>query len=126
MNPLIPSLRKVAALAAVLAIPCAAPAAQRVFASLTLNPATTNLVPGVATNISTAVTIATGSSGSTSFTGTGTYSLSLAPAEPTISLSLSTTNFNLPARPSSDSTTPFFSTTAATPSNTYTVTIVGN
>jgi autotransporter-associated beta strand protein len=117
---------RIAVVAAMLSVSQLAHGATRVFLSLTANPATTNLAPGVATNISVPVTIATGSSGSTSYTGPGLYSLSLSPAEPTISLSLSTTNFNLPIRPSSDSTTLFFSTTAGTPSNTYTVTIVGN
>src|SRR5262245_54300327 len=126
MKLMIRSITKMAVLVAVLGFAHLTQGAPRVFLSLTPAPATTNLVPGVATNISTAVTIATGTSGSTSYTGTGIYSLFLSPAEPSISLSLSTTNFNLPIRPSSDSTTLFFSTTAATPSNTYVVTIVGN
>src|SRR4051812_5423527 len=101
MKLMIQSAVKIAALAAVLGLAYQAQGAARVFASLNAAPATTNIVPGVATNLSTTVTIATGSSGSTSYTGPGIYTVFLSPPEPTITLSLSTTNFNLPTRPSS-------------------------
>ena len=90
---------------------------------MTAAPASTNITAGVATNLTTAITLSTGTSASTSYTGTGAYSLSLSPSEPTITLGLSTNGFFLPTRPSSDTTTLSVATTASTPSNIYVVTI---
>ena len=125
MKSLNRNLRTVAALAAVMAIPHLASAAVKTWTVLTATPATTNITAGVATNLTAAVKFENGSGASGRFVGPALLSLSLSPAEPTITIGLSQSAFTFPSSDFTNNVTLTFSTTAATPSNTYIVTMVG-
>ncbi len=112
--------------ATLLAVPHIAPAAVKTWTVLNAAPATTNITAGTATNVTTTLTWTSGSGASARFAGPALLSVSLSPAEPTITVSLSQTNFTFPTPNTTFNPTLTFATTALTPSNTYTVTIIGN
>src|SRR5438477_5453722 len=74
---------------AVFLIPASSLAAVKVFGPMTATPASTNITPGVATNLITTINLSGNGSGSTGYKGPATFTLSVLPAEPTIMLSIS-------------------------------------
>ena len=95
MKSLIPNLRTMAALAAVLAIPHLASAA-RTFQSVIVTPASTNITAGVATNVTANVAVRNGSSGSGRFIGTAQITASVSPSATGVSATITSTNLVYP------------------------------
>jgi len=126
MKKMIQTIKMIAAVTAFVAIPQFASAALKTWSVLSAAPATTNVAPGIATNVSTVLTWTSGSGSSARFQGPAALILSLSPAEPSITLALSQTNFTFPTANTTFNPTLTFNTTALTPSNTYVVTIIGN
>src|ERR1035441_4798288 len=117
--------RTVAALAAVMAIPHLASAATKTWQTLSAAPATTNISANVATNLAVPLTFRNGSGASARYAGPALLTVSLLPAEPTITVGLSSNTFTFLSSDQTFNPTLTFTTTAATPSNTYVVTMIG-
>src|SRR5262249_52678362 len=101
-------------------------AAPRSFQSMATTPVSTNISPGVATNVVANITLVSGSSGSTRYLGDATMTASVSPAEPSITTLFSQPMMNFPAANTTTNITLTITTTALTPSNTYVVTIIAN
>ena len=125
MKSLNRNLRTVAALATVLAIPHLASAATKTWQTLSAAPATTNISANVATNLAVPLTFRNGSGASARYAGPALLTVSLSPAEPTITVGLSSNTFTFLSSDQTFNPTLTFTTTAATPSNTYVVTMIG-
>src|SRR5258706_1975218 len=113
-------------LAAVCALPQLANGAAKVFGSLIPNPATTNIIAGAATNVVTTVTLSGNGSGSTGYKGPATFTLTISPSDPSVTATITNNPVNLATASAVTNAFLSFTTTASTPSNTYTVTIVAN
>jgi autotransporter-associated beta strand protein len=104
-------------------------ASPRTFAHVTPVPPSTNVLFGVASSVTSTVTVdTTGLGASTRFGGNATITVSVAPPDPTILASVNPvvlTNFTTAAAYSTN-TTLTVTTTAATPQGTYIVSIVAN
>jgi hypothetical protein len=114
------------AIIATLALPFGASAVTKVFQSLTLSPATMNILALTATNLTSTVTVINGSSGSTSFKGPAVLTFTVVPTNANISASLSSTNLDFPSDPTTQTSTLTVTTTASIASNTYVVSVVCN
>src|ERR1035441_7491671 len=125
MKSLNRNLRTVAALAAVMAIPHLASAATKTWQTLSAAPATTNISANVATNLAVPLTFRNGSGASARYAGPALLTVSLSPAEPTITVGLSSNTFTFLSSDQTFNPTLTFTTAAATPSNTYVVTMIG-
>ena len=115
-------------LVTVIALPHQVLAAAKVFASMSSAPTATNVTTGVATNVSSTISLVDGNSGSTSV-GNGSncfYSVSMSPSDPTVSFSLSVTNFVSVKNATQTTTVLTITTTALTPANTYVATVWAN
>lgn len=98
----------------------------KLFGPMNATPASTNITPGVAANLTTTINLSGNGSGSTGFKGPATFALSVLPAEPTITLSISNNPVVLATASSTTNAVLTVTTTALTPSNTYLVTIVAD
>src|ERR1035438_9975096 len=125
MKSPIQKIRMMAALAAALAIPHLASAAVKTWSVLAATPATTNITAGIATNLAVPLTFRNGSGASARYAGPALLTVSLSPAEPTITVGLSSNTFTFLSSDQTFNPTLTFTTTAATPSNTYVVTMIG-
>ena len=125
MQTLIRNIRTLTAFAAVLAIPHLASASTRTWATLAASPAVTNITAGVAASLTANITFQNGSSASTRFIGPALLTATVSPPDPTVTATLSQSTFVFPNANSNAAPTLTVTTTAATPSNTYVVTLVG-
>jgi fibronectin-binding autotransporter adhesin len=123
MKTLFRIVRILAVLTAVFALPNAALAARKV-TSITLAPASTNVPSGVATNVTSSITIVSGSGASTRYLGIATLSAYVSPAEPSITATLTPDTFNFPNANSTSNSILSVTTTALTPPGTYIIQVV--
>ena len=123
MKTLFRTFRIIAVLAAVFALPHAALAVRKV-TSVTLAPASTNVPSGTATNVTSSVTVVSGSGASTRYLGIATLNAYVSPAEPSITATLNPITFNFPNANSTSNSTLSVSTTALTPPGTYIIQVV--
>ncbi len=119
-------LRTVLALAVVFAMPRFASAAQKTFGSLTPAPASTNVAFGVATNVTSTISVDNGSGASARYAGPATLTASVSPADPSVSATLNATNLTFTSSRSTQTSTLTVATTALTPAGVYVVSIVAN
>lgn len=102
----------------------AASAAVRKVLSITLAPASTNVSPGMATNVTSTITVVSGSGPSTRYLGIATLSAYVSPAEPSITTSFNPATFNFPNANSTSNSVLTLSTTALTPAGSYIISVV--
>jgi fibronectin-binding autotransporter adhesin len=127
MKTFLQPIRIVAAIGVLLATSHAASAAQRTFASVTPNPTSTNVMVGVATNVTVTVVIANGTGGSTFFKGTAQLTASSTNLTVTTSPTVQSSTANyFTAGGQTWSPTVTISTTAATPAGTYSIQFVAD
>jgi autotransporter-associated beta strand protein len=98
--------------------------AVRKVTSVTLTPPSTNVLAGVATNVTSTVTVVSGSGASTRYLGIATLTATVSPAEPTITATLNPTTFNFPNANSTSNSILTVTTTALTPAGTYIISVV--
>jgi fibronectin-binding autotransporter adhesin len=124
MKTALHTLRVAVTLVAVFLVSHTASAAAKKVSSITLAPPSTNVLANFATNITSTVTVVSGTGPSTRYVGLATLSAYVSPAEPTITATFDPTTFNFPNANSTSNSTLTVSTTALTPSGSYIISVV--